>query len=376
MTGAATAEVVQSLGLPMFLVGHDVQALQTLAATPSLLSTFVDSNGMYDQVRLTSLVQTLSQGSTASAAPPAPVATTSYPTSGFGSSPVATYGGGAADGIYGPASGTVGYGGGANTTGYRGTQNSDGNLHLSGYGPSTTQAEIIALFSPYVQVNEVVIKQNFCFVNTSDPVGAKNAREALHGALLGGQPVRINMAQRKSRDAIPGADPFIKGPVAGNSYYGEQSTGLASGGSTPGFGQPPAPVPPMGQIPGQAPGTMAVVDVSNVRDDRGNPATKNLFVAGYGQGTTETLLRQVFSPHCEIVGIIQKGSFSFINTADKSQAVQAREILSGTMLNGGVLRINFAKESGRLGTSFDLTYGNKTPQFQAPRSHYGPPRGF
>jgi hypothetical protein len=122
---------------------------------------------------------------------------------------------------------------------------------------------------------------------------------------------------------------------------------------------------------------MAVVDVSNVRDDRGNPATKNLFVAGYGQGTTETLLRQVFSPHCEIVGIIQKGSFSFINTADKSQAVQAREILSGTMLNGGVLRINFAKESGRLGTSFDLTYGNKTPpQLQAPRSHYGPPRGF
>jgi len=42
-------------------------------------------------------------------------------------------------------------------------------------------------------------------------------------------------------------------------------------------------------------------------------------------------------------------------------AIQARQAMSGTMLNGGVLRINFAKETGRLGTSFDLTYGGKGP---------------
>jgi len=67
---AATPEFVQSLGLPLFLVGQDTQALHTLASTPSLLSTFVDSNGMYDQARLTSLVQTLSQNSNPAPQPP------------------------------------------------------------------------------------------------------------------------------------------------------------------------------------------------------------------------------------------------------------------------------------------------------------------
>ena len=52
-----------------------------------------------------------------------------------------------------------------------------------------------------------------------------------------------------------------------------------------------------------------------------------------------------------------KGTFAFVNTTDKDAAVLARESLAGFPLNGGSLRINFAKESGRLGTSFDQTYG-------------------
>lgn len=55
-----------------------------------------------------------------------------------------------------------------------------------------------------------------------------------------------------------------------------------------------------------------------------------------------------------------KGSFSFVNTTDKASAVNAREALTGTILNGGSLRISFAKETGRLGTSFDSTYGANT----------------
>jgi RNA recognition motif-containing protein len=360
--GAASPEIVQSLGLPMFLVGHNIQALQTLAATPSLLSTFVDSNGVYDQVRLTNLVQTLSQGTTSGQQPPP---SANYLQPGVDQISFGGYDSGinVVGGIYGSAS--SGGGGG----GYRGTQNNgEGNLHLSGYGPLTTQSEIIALFSPYVIVDEVVMKANFCFVNTSDPLGANRAKEALNGALLGGQPVRINPAQRKSRDGPPpSSDLYSATPSAGSSsYYGNQTAGFtpsttgAAGMS--GFGLPPS-------LPGVPAQTSSNGDISNVRDDRGNPATKNLFVAGYGQGTSEALLRQVFSPHCEIVGVIMKGTFSFINTAEKGQAVRAREMLSGTMLNGGVLRINFAKESGRLGTSFDLTYGNKAQQ---PRSHYGP----
>lgn len=49
-----------------------------------------------------------------------------------------------------------------------------------------------------------------------------------------------------------------------------------------------------------------------------------------------------------------------MNTASKEDAVKAREMLSGNMVNGGPLRINFAKETGRLGTSFDLTYNQQS----------------
>lgn len=352
-SNVATPAFVQSLGLPPFLVGQDVQALQTLADTPSLLSTFVDSNGMYDQARLTSLVQTLSKNS----APVNQAGTMGVPgtTNPYGASAgQQTYGAssGSAGGIYGPASGNA-YGAAANNSGFgnsgwqpgnkhdnRGGQsNDDGNLHISGYGPTTSQAEIIALFAPYVQVNEVVMKGTFSFVNTSDPPGAQRAREALSGALLGGAPIRINMAQRRKRNDGP---PAFSG---NNGYYG--GAGQANTSFKPAAGQP-----------FQQPGPAAGGDMSNVRDDRGNPATKNLFVAGYGPNTSEHQIKELFSQHAQIIGIIMKGTFSFVNTSDKNAAIRAREMLSGTMLNGGVLRINFAKESGRLGTSFDVTYNN------------------
>ena len=109
------------------------------------------------------------------------------------------YGAGPSINKYGPVSTNQSPYGNNTSNGYRGTQNSsEGNLHLSGYGPHTTQPEIIALFSPYVQVREVVMKGTFCFVNTDDATMAKQAREALNGALLGGAPIRINMAQRKN----------------------------------------------------------------------------------------------------------------------------------------------------------------------------------
>ena len=44
-----------------------------------------------------------------------------------------------------------------------------------GYGPTTTEHEIRALFEPYVHVDEVVMKSNFSFVNTRDPTGAAQA---------------------------------------------------------------------------------------------------------------------------------------------------------------------------------------------------------
>ncbi len=80
------------------------------------------------------------------------------------------------------------------------------------------------------------------------------------------------------------------------------------------------------------------------------------------QGTTEQHLKDTFGQHASVVSVSMKGTFAFVNTSDRDQAVMARSALSGQQLNGGALRINFAKETGRLGTSFD-----------AP--HYGPAGG-
>lgn len=186
----ATPEFVQALGLPLFLVGQSTQALQTLAASPGLLNSLVDSSGTYDQARLLSLVQTLS-GAPAPAVPPAappapyvpqapPPVVNSYGTSGGYS----TYG---ASNSFGAPPPKVNM-----------RTSDEGNLHVSGYGyvlcfdvtqqmvltfvaiglltifaslltihrPMTTQADIIALFSQYVVVDEVVMKGSFCFVNT------------------------------------------------------------------------------------------------------------------------------------------------------------------------------------------------------------------
>jgi hypothetical protein len=382
-SAAASAETVQTLGLPMFLVGQNVQALQTLASTPSLLSTFVDSNGMYDQARLMSLVQTLSQNIAPSQPQLVPMGHVGgmgvYPhgnASAYGPAggqPQAYASGGG--GIYGPASsygpdpGAPGPGSqrsfgavGSMKNGYRGDQNNgDGNLHLSGYGAATTQADIVSLFAPYVHVDEVVMKGTFCFVNTNDSIGAKRAREALNGAHLNGGPIRINIAQRKNRDLAHPS--FSSNPVSAYGAAPGIPPNKGMRGDRGGGGPPPRT--PQGQI-----------DVDNIRDDRGNPATKNLFVAGYGPGTSETQVRQLFALHATIIGIIMKGTFSFVNTSEKIGAIQAREALSGTMLNGGVLRINFAKETGRLGTSFDLTYGGANPPpggggGGGSHSHYG-----
>jgi RNA recognition motif-containing protein len=372
----ASPAFVQSLGLPMFLAGQNVQALQTLASSPGLLATFVDSYGGYDQQRLLTLVQTLS-GTSISQSPPASM----YQT------PNGMYGVPAAMPAYGQTSTFQN----PVTTAYRSSSSSgEGNLHVSGYGPATTQSDIIAMFSPYVQVNEVVMKGTFSFVNTNDTVNAHLAREALNGTLLGGMPVRINAAQRKAREStISAYGPTSSGPTFSGVAYSASSNPVGAGAAPPPFGMP---MPPSfgGSIP-SAPvlptvnttAIMGQVNVDSVRDDRGNAATKNLFVAGYGQGTTEEDVRMLFSQHSNVIGVVIKGSFAFVNTSDRAMAVAARQALGGTMFNGGVLRINFAKETGRLGTSFDLTYGRNTgpnaaPHRKAPAadpmSHYG--RGY
>ena len=264
-SAGATLDFVQALGLPLFLVGQDVQALQTLASSPGLLNSFVDSTGMYDQTRLLSLVHTLT-GAPALAPPPV-APPTMYPPQapspyrlggGYPSYPDPSHGGSSFSNPPRPP------------TGLR-NGSDEGNLHVSGYGPMTTQADLIALFSPYVVVNEVVMKGTFAFVNTSDPVNAQRAREALVGTMVGGQPIRINQAQRKGNSGPPSRSNFST-----NSSYGPAG-GAPSQSQNFSFGAPGAPptLPPPPQSFQPQP-----TSIDDVRDSRGNAPTKNLFVAG------------------------------------------------------------------------------------------------
>jgi len=313
----ATLETVLMMGLPLFLVGSNMQALQTLAANPGLLASFKDMNGMFKQPELINLVHTLTQNVVPQASQPDQM-------SGYAAANMAYSASNTMQNTFNQPQPIPQQGPGSR--GYRGDQNvGDANLHLSGYGPATSNEEIIAMFAPYVHVTEVVNKSGFSFVNTSDAEGARRAREALSGSLLGGLPCRINSATRKARN--------------------------------PNFGGPGTPDIPVGGLQPLPMNGLGQVDFAQVKDDRGNPATKNLFVAGYGPGTTEQQIKDAFGQHATVISVIMKGTFSFVNTDDRDAAVVARSSLGGQQLNGGVMRINFAKETGRLGTSFDSTYG-------------------
>lgn len=320
----ATIEQVLMMGLPLFLAGSNLQALQTLVAAPSLLTTFRDAAGNYDQNGLTNLVQTLTQQLVPPQASAGYGGGNAMPTQSY-YQPTPTV---AQPGLYEPPQPALQQTQSVVSRGYRGDQNlGEANLHLSGYGPTTTTEEIVALFAPYVQVVEVVPKGNFSFVNTRDPEGAKLAREALNGSLLGGMPCRINMATRKIKP-----EHTLTAVVNHSATAGDLSS-----------------------LPRNSSGQ---VDFDSIRDDRGNPATRNLFIAGYGPGTTEQQLRDLVSQYATVVSVVIKNTFAFVNTTDRDAAVIARQSLGGHMVNGGPLRINFAKESGRLGTSFsDSTYG-------------------
>lgn len=331
----ADVQTVLGLGLPFFLVGFNVIALQALAANPSLLASFRDVNGVYKQPELINLVQTLTQNLAPHAAIQ-PTAMTGY--AAFNSVPTYMQQQPTLPSFSQPQP-LLQQQPGPGMRGYRGDQNiGDANLYLSGYGPTTTNDDIRAMFAPYVHVTEIVNKSGFSFVNTNDSEGATRAKEALNGSLLGGLPCRINSAKRKERD-----------PTFGLTGVSSAIPSVGTTVSTIGFGQ---------------------LDVSQIKDDRGNPATKNLFVAGYGPGTTEQQLKDCFGQYVSVGSIVLKNTFAFVNTVDKEAAVLARSSLLGQSLNGGPLRINFAKESGRLGTSFDLGYHGPTGA-SASASAYG-----
>jgi hypothetical protein len=82
---------------------------------------------------------------------------------------------------------------------------------------------------------------------------------------------------------------------------------------------------------------------TNKKDDTATPS-KNLYVCGYGPGTTTVEIEKLFSTYCRVISVHAKRNniYMFVNTTDVSAAVKARDALNGTKVNGGFLSIKYS----------------------------------
>ena len=202
-----------------------------------------------------------------------------------------------------------------------------GNLHVSGFPEGVSTDEIKAMFSPYCMIRDVVMKGTFCFVNTDDPEGAARAKASLQGADLRGRTIKINDAIKKQ----PAANGVSR--TSGMQTYENEEERLATLSRQRRDELGPLPLDPFGKV-----------DISRIRDEKGNMPTPNLFISGYGLGTVEQDIRSLFGSIVEITHLAMKTTFCFVNTPDVQQACLTRDKLTGHIVNGGALRINFAKE--------------------------------
>jgi RNA recognition motif-containing protein len=174
------------------------------------------------------------------------------------------------------------------------------NLHVSGFGPGTTAAEIEDLFKPYCTIDKVVMKDKYCFVNSTSIEQATAARQALNGTMHNGGSLVVGVAKDRESHA-PAA---MAARITPTSPRGVQ-----------------------GSFPSQS------------------QSTRNLHVSGFGPGTTGTQIEDVFRPYCTgLLKVVFKEKYAFVNTSSIAEAEGARNALQGTDVNGGALVIGVAKD--------------------------------
>jgi len=108
-------------------------------------------------------------------------------------------------------------------------------LHVSHFGPGTTQEQIMSLFGEHCRVRSVVMKHSHCFVNTVSIDDAVKAKTATQGKTVNGDAIRVKFA----RDRGPhhhAATAVMMNP--GNSFQGMAYNSMQGSLDPAGFPMP------------------------------------------------------------------------------------------------------------------------------------------
>jgi len=154
------------------------------------------------------------------------------------------------------------------------------------------------------------MKEGYCFVNTVSVEAATHARENLTGHNLMGGALLINFAKDRERGGGGGGMGMGMGMGGPSPWGGAQRTSTPHNPSQP---------------------------------------TRNLHVSAFGPGATREQVQATFAQYVEVREVIMKEGYCFVNTVSVEGATAAMENLQGSVLNGGYISINYAKDREQSG---------------------------
>lgn len=77
----------------------------------------------------------------------------------------------------------------------------------------------------------------------------------------------------------------------------------------------------------------------------GSTPSRNLYVSGFGAQTSAQEIKDMFAEYCEVIDVIVKGKFAFVNTMSMEGAAAALQKLQGVSLGGSTIRVRWARHS-------------------------------
>eukprot|EP00727_Mastigamoeba_balamuthi_P010379 m51a1_g5964 putative related to jsn1-rna-binding protein (pumilio family) (633) ;mRNA; f:171073-173644 len=204
-------------------------------------------------------------------------------------------------------------------------------LWVGNVGGNVTQQMLFEEFSVYGHIETIkMLPSKICaFVNFSTVESAARAREALHGKIIGGQPIRVKFRKRQEQSGIDSP-----GRYGSHGHGSPMQDGIGGG----------------------------------MHETMLNPVSRAVWVGNIGDDVQEAEFRRVAGQFGDIesVKFLRSKMCAFVNYMSEQQAIEAVRGLQGQRIGGMTVRANFGKPMPLPGAS---------PLGQA-QQQMGPPPGF